>query len=336
VTEAPSDQNLIDLLRRSGSGEVLGLTRRPYRYATSAPLEELHVDLGDGAEMNLILKDLSRDRMIGEAGATKPEFLHQPEREVETYRRILAPAGIGPRCVAAVAEPDPPRYWLLIEKVPGVELWQIGELAIWEEVARWLGDFHAGFAGRIDEVRAANPHLLDLSAAWFRSWRDRALDRLGHSDDPRAPELERALHAYDDVAGALGALPRTFVHGELYPSNVLVVRGEPPRICPVDWEMASTGPGLIDLAALVGGWKEDERRRLGAAYLEGRGAPAVGSREETVLEQDLARCRLALALQWIGWSADWRPPAEHAHDWLGEALELTRELGLGQGGEVMR
>jgi hypothetical protein len=331
VTEAPSDEELIDLLRRSADGEVLGISRKPYRYATSAPLEELHVDMSGGEGMNLIFKDLSRDRMIGEAGAAKPEFLHQPEREIETYRRILAPEGIGPRCVAAVAEPDPPRYWLLIEKVPGVELWQVGELPIWEEVARWLGDFHSRFAGRLDEVRAANSHLLDLSAAWFRSWCDRALDRLAESDDRRAPELLRALGSYDEVVDALASLPRTFVHGELYPSNVLVVRDDPPRVSPVDWEMASIGPGLLDLAALVGGWSEAERRRLVAAYLDGRGEPADGSRGATTLDEDLARCRLALALQWIGWSADWRPPPEHAHDWLGEALDLAGELGLGQG-----
>jgi Ser/Thr protein kinase RdoA (MazF antagonist) len=325
VTEAPSDQDLIDLLHRSGH-EVLGITRRPYRYATSAPLEELHVDVGDGGGMDLIFKDLSRDRLLGDAGATKPEFLHLPERELETYRGILAPEGIGPRCVAAVAESDPPKHWLLIEKVPGVELWQVGELRVWEEVARWLGDFHSRFAGRLDEVRIANPHLLDFSAAWFRSWCERALDRLAESDDGRAPELQRALGSYEEVVGALAALPRTFVHGELYPSNVLVVRGGPTRVCPVDWEMASIGPGLVDLAALVGGWGEAERRRLVAAYLGDRQGP----RGPTALDEDLARCRLALALQWLGWSADWRPPAEHAHDWLGEALNLARGLGLGR------
>ena len=66
------------------------------------------------------------------------------------------------------------------------------------------------------------------------------------------------------------SFPRTFVHGELYPSNVLVVRDDRhPRVCPIDWEMAAIGPGLIDLAALVGGWDPPERERLVAAYLSG-------------------------------------------------------------------
>jgi hypothetical protein len=327
MSDAPTDQEVMELLsRQDGVGEVVRLTRRPYRYATSAPLEELHAETRDGTELDLILKDLSRERLLGEAAATKPEFLHRPERELETYRGILAPAGIGPRCYGVVAEPDPARHWLLIEKVPGVELWQVGELPVWEEVARWLGGLHAGFAGRLENVRAANPHLLDLSSDWFSSWCVRALERLGGSGDRRARTLLAALRGYDEVVSALTALPRTFVHGELYPSNVLVVRGDPLRVCPVDWEMAAIGPGLVDLAALVGGWDEPQRRRLVAAYLSG--SHDAEHLDPTEVEADLARCRLHLALQWLGWSSDWRPPPEHAHDWLGEALTAAGELGL--------
>jgi phosphotransferase family enzyme len=325
----PSDRELIEVLSgRDGIGEVTGLSRRPYRYATSAPLEEVHVETAtDGVD--LILKDLARERLLAEAGTTKPEFLHLPEREIETYRQILAPAGIGPRCFGAVAE-APDRYLLLIEKVPGVELWQIGELVVWEEVARWLGSFHTDFAARLHEVRAANPHLLDLSADWFRSWCARAEERLAESEDDRAAALRSALGRYEEVVGRLAALPRTFIHGELYPSNVLVVRGDPQRVAPVDWEMSAVGPGLIDLAALVGGWDEQQRARLVAAYL-GAAARGTSRVDPAALEGDLARCRLHLALQWLGWSADWRPPPEHAHDWLGEALVLAGELGLVDG-----
>jgi len=33
-------------------------------------------------------------------------------------------------------------------------------------------------------------------------------------------------------------------------------------------------------------------------------------------------------MQWLGWSADWSPPAEHAHDWLGEAIAMAEQLGV--------
>ncbi len=329
VTEAVSDQELIDALGEQQGREVLELARRPYRYATSAPLEEVRASLEDGAELELILKDLRRDRLIGDARRTKPTFLHQPDREVETYRRILSPAGIGPRCVAAVGEPDPPRHWLLLEKVPGVELWQVGELSVWEEVARWLGGFHARFGGRVDELREANPHLLEHTDSWYRSWCGRARAALSGSTDPRAPALRAALDRHDEATAPLAALPRTFLHGELYPSNVLVVRDEDPlRVCPVDWEMAAIGPSLIDLAALVGGWDPPEQGRLVAAYQSGAPQEDAGGERSETLGADLARCRLHLAFQWLGWSPDWRPPPEHAHDWIGEASTLVEELGL--------
>jgi Ser/Thr protein kinase RdoA (MazF antagonist) len=329
VTAAATDRQLMDVLRaHADGGEVVGLSRKPYRYATSAPLEVIDVRLDSGARLALIFKDLSRDRMLDDARASKPGFLHDPRRELETYRRIPSPAGIGPRCVAAVAEQDPPRHWLLVEKVPGVELWQIGELPVWERVAAWLGGFHAAFLDRIDDVRAANPYLLEHSQSWFRSWWERARAALTRSADPRAPELVRRLEAYDEVATSLAALPSTFVHGELYPSNVLVVdKGDSVRVCPVDWEMSAVGPGSIDLAALVGGWDAPQRRRLIDAYGEALASAGVDA-PSGALEADVARSRLHLALQWLGWSSEWRPPREHAHDWVGEALSLAEELEL--------
>jgi hypothetical protein len=329
VTEGISDHELTAHLTEQQGRGVLELARRPYRYATSAPLEEVRVSMADGAVVELILKDLSRDRLLSEARTTKPSFLHQPGREVETYRRILAPAGIGARCFAAVAEWDPPRHWLLLEKVPGVELWQVGELSVWEEVARWLGGLHARFAGRVEELRAANPLLLEHSDSSYRSWCERARAALAKSTDVRASALRGALDRYDEAIAPLATLPRTFVHGEFYPSNVLVVRDDRhPRICPIDWEMAAIGPGLIDLAALVGGWDQQERERLIAAYLSGLPEEGAARPAPETLNADLARCRLHLALQWLGWSPDWRPPPEHAHDWIGEASMLVQELGL--------
>jgi hypothetical protein len=327
VIAAPPDDELIEAIsRRKARRLVLGLRRRPYRYATSAPLEEVIVTTADGEEA-FILKNLSRDRLPERARAAKPAFLYEPLRELDTYRRLLDPAGIGPTCFAAVADPARLRYWLLIEKVPGVELWQVGELEIWEEVGRWLGTFHGRFAGRTNEVRAANPRLLERSERWFRTWANRAKQALATSPDGRAAELVDMLQRYDREAGIAAALPRTFVHGEFYPANILVVRRDHADVYPVDWEMAGIGPGAIDLAALAGGWDAASRRRIEGAYLDGlRSAGVPITRRE--LDESLPRCELSLALQWVGWSTDWRPPPQHARDWLGEALRLANEIGL--------
>ncbi|HET8673735.1 MAG TPA: hypothetical protein VFL87_08880, partial [Thermoleophilaceae bacterium] len=175
VTVAPTDEELRELL---GGEAVVELTRRPYRYATSAPLEELRVRLRDGTELELILKELARERLMGDARATKPEFVYEPEREPATYRVLIGPAGVGPRFYGTGAA-----GWLVIEKVPGVELWQVGEFEVWEAVAAWLAGFHARFADRVDELRAANPHLLEHSEAWFHTWCERARSALAGADD---------------------------------------------------------------------------------------------------------------------------------------------------------
>jgi len=328
VVSPPTDRELIDVLRAQEPGlRIAGISRRPYRYATSAPLEELSVALEDGSDLGLIFKDLSRERLLGDALAVKPRDLHEPERELETYRLILDRAGVGPRFFAAVSTAEPLRRWLLIEKVRGVELWQIGEFEIWEHVASWLGEFHARFEGEVEGLRTLKVPLIEHTAGWYRDCRDRAKRSLLASGDPRAPQLTESLDHYEEVVAALARMPRTLVHGELYPSNVMIVESESPvRVCPVDWEMSALGPGLIDLAALVGGWEEPERERLVKAYA--RGVEAGGAAPSPSLSADLASCRLHLALQWIGWSSEWTPPAEHAHDWVDEALDLVEELGL--------
>jgi aminoglycoside phosphotransferase (APT) family kinase protein len=121
------------------------------------------------------------------------------------------------------------------------------------------------------------------------------------------------------------------IHGELYACNVIVGKTrERERICPVDWEMTALGPGLIDLAALSAGWVEDKQRALARAYFgafwDGNGAAAHKSLSLQELATDLDCCRLHLAVRMLGWSDDWKPPAEHAHNWLAEAKRISRRL----------
>jgi thiamine kinase-like enzyme len=58
-------------------------------------------------------------------------------------------------------------------------------------------------------------------------------------------------------------LHRVSLDGEYYASNI-VVAGQ--RVCPVDWELAGAGPGLLDLAALTTGWSYADRAAIAAAY----------------------------------------------------------------------
>jgi phosphotransferase family enzyme len=296
-------------------GQLVALARRPYAYRTSFPLEELDVRFAGGRRLSLISKDLDRSALDEPAREAKPEFLHDPLREIVVYRDVLASMALGTaRYYGSLVEPERRRFLLFIEKVAGVELWQIGEIEVWEKVARWLATFH-------DEASAiASPHLLAYDADFFAAWPERAL--VFARDDM----LSCVAARYDDVVAALLALPQTMVHGEFYAANILVSRdGDAPRIAPIDWEMAGVGPALLDLAALTSGrWSDDDRRRLEAAYATALSRPVA----EDELAVGLACCRLHLALQWLGWSPTWAPPDEHRHDWLGEARAAAERLGL--------
>lgn len=311
---------------------IVVLARRPSTYRTSFALEELDVGLDDGATLRLIFKDLSWGALHEAARAAKPAFLHDPRREIAVYRAILAPARLGTaRCYGAVSDERAGRYWLFLERVPGVELYQIGAFDIWQRAARWLALLHARFAGT--RGLPAGACLVDYDAEFYRTWMRRARLFAGGGasrDDRDAREAVAWLAGrYERVVARLAALPRTVIHGEFFASNVLVhERPDGPRIAPVDWEMAALGPGLVDLAALVaGGWTEEEKRALALAYHAAL-PPALRRAGPDDLLAELDYCRLHLAVQWLGWAPDWSPPAEHAQDWLGEALALAAKLGL--------
>jgi Phosphotransferase enzyme family len=316
------------ILERVFGREGLSLPREIRRqaspYATSFPLEELDVTLEDGTELHLIFKQLAWSALDEEARLAKPEFLHDPRREPDVYAEVLAPRGLGPRYYGSAIDAAAERYWLFVERVEGRELYQVGDLGLWRATAAWLAEMHAALAGDL-ERHAERGHLLEYDDAYYRRWIARAREFVPASDDRgRARAFGRLAERYDAVVGALLELPRTVLHGELYASNVLIADEAPtPRICPVDWEMAAVGPGLIDLAALVsGGWDDDEREAIVAAY-----TAAAGDRAFT--PEQLALARLHLAVQWLGWAPPgWIPPAGQRHDWLGEALELGEGLGL--------
>jgi hypothetical protein len=308
---------------------IAALHRRPYVYSTSFQLEELEVVVQDGADLHLVFKDLSRSGMSAGARAAKPRFLYEPLREIDTYRNVLSGAALGTAvCYGAVV--DVGREGLFLEKVPGRELYQVGDAAVWADVARWLAGMHDTFACRVEEVRQQNPHLLRYDRDFYGRWLHRAQVRLDRGDVPAAQRaaVSRVAAGLDGVTECLAEMPVTLLHGELYASNVLV--GDEvtdQRVCAVDWEMAGTGPGLIDLAALCFGWDETNRRAIASAYRAAL-APVPGWPPDEDDIMTLLDCSsLCLAVQWLGWSPGWTPPPEHARDWLGQAVQLVERLG---------
>ncbi len=280
--------------------ELLGarsVRHRPFEYRSSAPMAELEVD-----GRTLLLKDLSPSALTERARAAKLDFLHNPRRELEMYRSLLDGADLGtPELAAAISDSDRDRYWLVVEKVRGTELYQVGELERWQETLRWLARLHDHFV----ELPPTD-FLVRYDRSYFELWPARA----GVS-----------LSGYEAVVERLAALPTTLVHGELYASNVLVAES---RVCVVDWELAGVGPGVLDVAALTTGWPDPERSTLAEAYRSALARPPDADR----FAADLSCASLHLAVQWLGWSSEWTPPPEHARDWRAELPKLAKRAGL--------
>ena len=178
------------------------------------------------------------------------------------------------------------------------------------------------------EALRTRPHLLSCDRKYFARWMSRAIEISGRDDESRA-QLEWLAAHFEKVLDRLTALPLTFIHGEFYPSNVLI-RQQPrdTAICAVDWEMAAIGPGLLDLAAFVSGWAEEFVLRFARAYYDVAGPSITGESTFQSFLDALDHSRVLLAIQWLGWCAGWAPPPEHRLNWLREATRLTRRLGV--------
>jgi Ser/Thr protein kinase RdoA (MazF antagonist) len=316
-----------------GGRRIRTLRRRPSPFRTSFALEELDLVLDDGTLLELMFKDLAPRALLEDARRAKPDFLACPGREVAVYRTLLSSRGVGPELHGAVDDPEGERHWLFLERVHGVELYQVGEFRVWKDVARWLARFHADFRrdGRLESLATEGP-LVRHDAALLRRWMDRARSFAAVARDAsplRRTLLERLHRTHDSIVQRILAEPATLVHGEFYASNVLVKDGrEGTEVVPVDWELAGAGPGLLDLAALVaGGWSEEEKRELALTYHRALDAdPGWGS--EAAFLETFACARLQLAIQWMGWARGWTPPAEHVQNWSEEAEDLADQLGL--------
>jgi hypothetical protein len=310
--------------------------RRLSIYSSSYTIENLELELSNGRRLRLVLKDLSPAALLSTARQIRPHFLYAPLREIETYRKTLPPLDLGtPVCYGATILAKQERYWLFLERVPGPMLWQMGRMESWNQAARWLARLHNSF-GTVNggPVPPCLAHLTRYDSSFYQTWLHRADEFLrrkysgnGHSARRR---FARLANRYDRVVKILAGLPTTFIHGEFYPSNVIMRHsGRGREICPVDWELAAIAPGLIDLAALTSGdWSEERRNLMIASYRDAL-EPANG---ELPSMRDLIEavdcCQLHISMQLLGWASDWSPPRRHAQNWLREAVRIGRRLGL--------
>jgi hypothetical protein len=330
---APTTPKLIEVLGEAfadgpyAKTSIVRIERRPHDYASSFILEQLLVEFADGRTLPLVFKDLGTESVTDEARGVKPKFILNSSRELIVYRDILAMHKLGTaKCWAAISQPKRQIYWLFLEAVPGKELYQYGELDVWKLAARRLAAMHRAFDDRAIHLNTkVLVELRNFTRLYYQRWMERALRfAQAHRSPDELKQLARLSANYERVIERVQSLPRGLIHGEFYASNVIVdLSTSDGRVCPVDWEMAAIGPRSLDVAALiVGKWSAKESRAIAQAYLDEMNRASSHPIDEAEFHAGVELCRLVMAVQWLGWSEDWKPPAQHAFDWFGEATSL--------------
>lgn len=308
--------------QRKPASVPTSIERRPAPYRSSWWLEELAVICEGGEVVELVLKDIVRPVPGSEADRVKPRQVTDSNRERWVYEAVLGPVGVQvPEFYGAVPDQDGKPRWILLERIEGFPLAECGGPAAWLAAARWLGAFHKAVRLRPPPGGPLVRHDVHLHRWWY----GRAVQAATESQ--RGALLALEVPHRTAIREALQLEP-TVIHGEFYPSNVVVAQDDQGcRVWPVDWEMTGMGPPLLDLAALTsGGWSSDDREQMALAYREEAQVEgeAQGSREEFF--GALTACRLLLAMQWLAWEPSWDPPEEHRTDWLEEAKRCAEEM----------
>jgi aminoglycoside phosphotransferase (APT) family kinase protein len=195
------------------------------------------------------------------------------------------------------------------------------------QATRWMGQFHAA-----NEARAASGELAFLTrydARYYRGWIRRTY-KLAGPLLPRFPWLQELRGRRDEWMSPLLAAPRTFIHGELYATHLLLRRNS--LFC-IDWESAALAPGEIDLATLTEGkgWPVELVHRCEQEYCRARwpeGAPAG-------FERTLDAARMYLHFRWLGERPEWTLAEKYL--WRYEHLRAAAgRLGLIEGPPAAR
>ena len=276
-----------DLIEGALDRKIRSLRSWPHPYCTSHSLIAIDVELEDGRMLSAVVKEMRERRAVG------PAFVHRPDRELETYRTLLADSQVrAPRLLGATSS------HVVLERVAGVPLWESDDGHAAAAAAAAARTLHEQLADRTEA-----PFLLRYDAAFYARWLRRAC-----MVDAELTSFA-AVHAL--AAERLLRERQVVIHGELYPSNILVSAG---TVSIVDWETTAVGPAVIDLAALTSGWSRSHEEAVLSAY---------GPVDPVALDS----ARLHLAVQWIAWAPGWIPPSAHAHDWRLEARQVADRLG---------
>ncbi len=253
-----------------------------------------------------------------------------------------------PRTFAHCADPDvlgAPFY--VMEKVAGTPFRTAGQLAeIGEELTRDLAGAMIDVLARLHAVRPAEVGLAEFGRPvgflerQVRRW-GRQLEGSRSRDLPDADRLLALLA--DSVPADDGGASAGIVHGDYRLDNLLSVPGDPtPVKAVIDWEMATLGDTLTDVALML---VYDRLAHLagGAAVADASAAPGYPTPDQQLeryaaasgrdlgtmdFHLGLAHLKLAVILEGIHYRFQHGQTVGEGFDTVGEAVQPLLAAGL--------
>jgi hypothetical protein len=318
VSKAPPARFPETEVLTAGLGAMLGVQdlqirhRVPAIWASTHPSEVVTCELPGSTELKLHCKYA--------AGLHYESFGHRGglPYEIEVYRRVLSELPIQvPRFYGGHKSLATDDVWLVLEYLDGPRVTKGPQPASIVEAARWLGRFHAAAESRLHGAGAE--FLTVYDASYYLGWSRRTL-QFAHELRSKYWWLETLCDRFQDCIEILLSSPRTIIHGEFYPHNILLRAGQ---IYPIDWESASIASGEIDLAMLTEAWNPVHRRQCEAAYRQVR----WGAATPPGFQRRLAAARLYLCFRWMGEQREWTVGAGN-RDYFERMRLCGEELGL--------
>jgi hypothetical protein len=312
------ESGLLDCLQEAFSGQSVRIVGHEQ---LKHDVRRLLVEV-DGAERSVIAK--SSDAMA----ARRCRLVAQrwlPALGLEDY---------GPPLLAMVADPGGEGAWAVYEDLRGHTLatdrpvndeleaaieaiarvhTAFAEHPLLPEFRLWGGDrgIHFYSANVRDAIVALRSLDLDRLGGNATAAREALLQRM---DALKSEESERA-----EVLAALGG-PETLVHGDLWPTNVLVLANrDAVHVRLIDWDEAGAGQVGFDLSTLLSRFDASDRGWILGIYRRAverlAGWELPGDWQLNLIFETAAYARLASLLVWSVAAAEEGEP-----DWLPERL----------------
>lgn len=287
-------------------------------YSTSYVTQIVWAKLEGGSQRGFFLKDL------GNSTRHKDEPQMRREREVMVYERILQGSGLGtPEYHGAVLDDDGGASWLLLELVEGTPVKYL-DFEYWVASAAWLGRLQRYAHARL-RAPGGTETLIRHNPEYFFSKAEGALETVSTISGSLRRRLAPIVERYESAVRAMTQYPATLVHGAFRPQNILIGMN-PPRVCPVDWELSALGSPLYDLGFFSDGFAGEELERILNAYRDEareQGMERVADEEMVYL---MACFRMHRFLNWLSQGLEREYPVSEISKLVGLAERLADEI----------